>query len=155
MPGCEYKYTLKESKKMTLRKLPLRKCHDGSCPTMTFPHDGSCPTMCSRTLTIIRWQPEWLMSIFFSPSGAENPDNKAKLTWWKVQQPGYAAPQWGGLKNHNQCLQKSKTSKTQETAGNGLSQHYDNHSCFSETEREHWYHTAGTSMHLLDADTKQ
>lgn len=41
----------------------------------------------------------------------------------------------GFWKTTSQCLQKSNRSEQHEAAGNSLSQHYDNNSCFSEAEK--------------------
>lgn len=109
------KYTLKESKTMMWRK---------------FPVEIPAVSPCVRELLHTDNQGDWCL-FSFHPA-VQRKAKQQKPNWLDGKFSGQVKLRHNGgfWKTTNQCLQKSNRSEEHEAAGNSLSQHYDNNSCF-------------------------
>lgn len=113
----------RKGKKTRLGTFPWRKCHA-----------SSCLPMCSSTRAHFANNPltnsDWCL---FSLLSAVQKIQTIKLNWFDGKFSCQVKLCHNGRyrKSRNQCLQRTTRSKEREAAGNRLSQHFDNYSCFS------------------------
>lgn len=95
-----YRYTFEEKEKRESKTHSLRG--NAMIPALTV---RSRYTTHNNTLT------EWLMSVFFLLSGAEKPNNKAKLTWCKSSAARLSCTTMGGFKKPQPMFAESQQIK--------------------------------------------